>query len=100
MGPMLGMEFGKEFVLTVLARSLLSLTRLSSYTAKVGFVATLGLIAATPTNVSYYIWYGFPGNYTAAYMFVEFAGFLAAGLIGAALIGTQSESAAARAAAR
>ncbi len=83
---MLGLEFGKEFVMTLLALALLSLTRLDSYGAKVGFVTVVGVIAAMSTNISYFVFYGFPGNYTAAYMFTEAMGFLAAGLAGAALL--------------
>ncbi len=86
-GAMLGIEFGKEFVMTLLALALLSLTRLTSYGSKVGFVALVGLVAALSTNVSYFAFYGFPGNYTLAYIFTEFMGFVAAGLAGAALMG-------------
>ena len=93
---MLGLEFGKEFVMTLLAFALLSTTRLGSYGAKVGFVALVGLIAAMSTNISYFVFYGFPGSYTVAYIFSEFMGFLAAGLAGAAVIGRgRSASAAA-----
>ena len=94
-GAMLGLEFGKEFVITLLALVLLSMTRLGSYGAKVGFVSVVGLVAAIATNVSYFVWYGFPGNYTLAYMFVEFMGFVAAGLAGAALMRTSNAAAAA-----
>lgn len=94
-GAMLGLEFGKEFVITLLALALLSMTRLSTYGAKIGFVAMVGVIAAMATNVSYFVWYGFPGNYTLAYMFVEFMGFVAAGLAGAAVMKQASANAAA-----
>lgn len=94
-GAMLGLEFGKEFVITLLAMVLLAITRLTSYGSKVGFVAVIGLIAAIATNASYYIWYGFPGNYTASYMFVEFMGFVAAGLAGVAVMGRAASKSAA-----
>lgn len=86
-GAMLGVEFGKEFFMVQLTVLLLSMTRLGSYGPKVGFFAVLGVIAAITTNVSYWNWYGFPGSYTLAYMFVEFTGFVAAGLVAAAVMG-------------
>ena len=92
-GAMLGMEFGKEFVITLLAIMLVSMTR-GGYGSKVGFVAVIGLIAAISTNVSYFVWYGFPGNYTLSYMFIEFMGFLAAGLAGVAVLGKAKAGAA------
>ncbi len=92
---MLGLEFGKEFVMTLLALVLLSMTRLESYGSKVGFVAVVGLIAAMSTNISYFVFYGFPGSYTTAYIFTELMGFLAAGLAGAAVLGRGNKIAAA-----
>lgn len=87
MGPMLAIEFGKELGMTLLAAALLAMTRLETYASKVGFFAVIGLIAAMATNVSYWNWYGFPGSYTLSYMFVEFMGFLLAGLAAAAVMG-------------
>lgn len=86
MGPMLAIEFGKELGMTLLAAALLAMTRLESYGAKVGFFAVVGIIACMNTNVSYWNWYGFPTNYTGAYMFTEFMGFVAAGLAAAAVM--------------
>jgi len=88
MGPLLGIEFGKEFGITLLAAALLAMTRLESYMSKVGFFAVIGVIATMTTNVSYWNWYRFPGNYTLAYMFVDLMGFLAAGLAAAAVMRT------------
>jgi hypothetical protein len=92
MGPMLAIEFGKELGMTLLATALLAMTRLESYGSKVGFFAVIGLIAAMVTNVSYWNWYRFPGNYTLSYMFVEFMGFLVAGLAVAAVMRTGKAS--------
>jgi len=85
-------EFLTELAEALLAVFLLAQTRLVSYGARLGFVAVVGLIAAITTNVPYWNWYGFPTNYTLAYMTVEFGGFVAAGLIAAALIRPQVAS--------
>ncbi len=83
-------QFVTEFLLEVfeafLAVLLLAQTRLTSYAARVAFVTGLGVLASLGTNISYWNWYGFPGSYTAAYMVTQIVGFLAAGLVGAALM--------------
>jgi hypothetical protein len=86
MGPLLGIEFGKEFFLVLFTALLLSMTRLEGYGSKVGFFAVVGIVATMTTNVSYWNWYGFLTNYTLAYMFVDFMAFLAAGLAVAAVM--------------
>ena len=95
MGPMLGIEFGKELGMTLLAAALLAMTRLETYGSKVGFFAVVGLIAVMATNVSYWNWYGFPTSYTVAYMFTDLMGFVAAGLAAAAVMGKGRAQAAA-----
>lgn len=79
-------EFIAELIEVLLAVFLLAQTRLSSYLARVGFVTVAGILAALPTNISYWNWYGFPGSYTAAYMVIQIIGFFVAGLAAAALI--------------
>jgi hypothetical protein len=82
-------QFVTEFLLEIfeafLAVFLLAQTRLTSYGARVGFVAGLGVLASLGTNISYWNWYGFPGSYTAAYMVTQMVGFLVVGLVVAAL---------------
>jgi hypothetical protein len=77
--PMLIGEFVKELVQALVAAFLLSLTALTGYFARAGFVAALGVFAALGQDVSYYIWYGFPLSYTL--------GQIAIGVIGAAVMG-------------
>ena len=48
-----------------------------SFAGRVGFVTMAGVLAAIATNVSYWNWYGFPTNYTAAYMLIQVVGFFA-----------------------
>jgi hypothetical protein len=79
-------ELLTEVVEALLAAWLLSRARLARYIARVGFVFVLGLTAAITTNIPYWNWYGFPGNYTFAYMVIEIVGFLAAGLVAAAVL--------------
>ena len=75
-------EFLKLWVVATIAAFLLAeaSTQLS-YGARVGFVAAIGAIASLSTNVSYRAWYGFPGDYTAAAIFMEFVGYVLGGLV-------------------
>ena len=80
-GKWLTTEFMTELVESLLAVFLLTQTRLAGFGARVCFVAVLGILAAVATNISYWNWYGFPTNYTAAYMCTQMVGFLCAGLV-------------------
>lgn len=84
---LLGVEFGKELLQAILVVFLLAQTRIDSFGGRVGFVSVAGILAAVGTNVSYWNWYGFPGNYTASYMFMEFVGFLCVGIVAALVLG-------------
>jgi hypothetical protein len=86
MGPLLVKEFAKELAQSLLAALLLSLTLLTGYFARVGFVAVIGLFAALGTDVSYWIWYGFPASYTLAVITMNLVGAVAAGLAIAAIV--------------
>ncbi|HUK87209.1 MAG TPA: hypothetical protein VLT85_06055, partial [Terriglobales bacterium] len=79
----LGIEFLTEFLEALLAAFLLAQTRLG-YLGRVGFVLVAGILAAMTTNVPYWNWFGFPTNYTEAYMTIEIVGYLCAGLVAAA----------------
>lgn len=80
-------EFGTNIAQGLLAAFLLSLaTRLRRYISRVGFVAVAGLMAGITTNISYWNWYGFPGNYTVGYAFTEVMGYVCIGLVAAAII--------------
>jgi len=84
--PTMAAEAGKEIVTTLLAAFLLTLTSLTLFWSRAGFVAVIGLIATMTTNLSYLIWYGFPTTYTMAAMLTEFVGYVVAGLVIAALL--------------
>jgi hypothetical protein len=79
-------EFLTELVEGMAAVFLLSLTNLTSFGAKVGFVTLVGVIAAIATNIPYWNWYGYPTNYTMTYMFVEVVGYLCAGVVAALML--------------
>ena len=57
------------------------MTRLGTYGRRVGWFGALGLLAAVMTNVCYWNWYSSPSNYTVAYMFMQWVGFVLAGLV-------------------
>ena len=79
-------EFVKECIEALLAALLLAQARLTTYAARLAFVAGVGLLASIGTNLSYWNWYGFPATYTAAYITTQMAGFLCVGLVAAAMV--------------
>jgi len=83
---MLIVEFVKEVAVSMIAAFLLAQTILISYTARAGFVGLTGLAAGLTTNVSYWNWYGFPTDYTAAYAATDIIGYVVAGLAIAAIV--------------
>jgi hypothetical protein len=86
LGRLLGTEFATEVLEAILAVFFLAQTRLATFGARVGFVTVTGVLAAIATNVSYWNWYGFPGVYTASYMFIQVVGFLCVGLVAALVL--------------
>jgi hypothetical protein len=80
-------EFLLECLEALLALALLWQSGIAGYAAGVGFVLVVGIVAAITTNISYWNWYGFPVNYTVAYMTTQLVGFLVGGLIGVAVLG-------------
>jgi hypothetical protein len=49
-------------------------------------VAVAGILAAVSTNVEYWNWYDFPGNYVAGYVATQIIGFTLIGLVVAAFV--------------
>ena len=92
LGKWLGVEFGKELLEAILVVFLLAQTRIVSFAGRVGFVLVAGIMAAISTNVSYWNWYGFPGVYTASYMFTQIVGFLLVGIVAALLLPKRGSS--------
>ena len=79
----LTIEFVTELCEALLAVWLLAQTRIITFGGRVGFVTAAGIMAAIATNVSYWNWWGFPGNYTAAYIFIQVVGFFLVGVVAA-----------------
>src|SRR2546425_864937 len=87
---MLGIEFPTEVVEAFLAVFLLAQTNISSFSGRVGFVLTTGILAAIATNISYWNRYGFPAVYTASYILIQVVGFLCVGTVAALMLGRRS----------
>lgn len=54
---------------------------LGGFIGKAGFVALFGLFAGLDIDLSYWNWYGFPTNYTLAYMADHIIGWFLGGLV-------------------
>jgi hypothetical protein len=94
-GKLLGIEFATELLEAILVVFLLTQTRIESFGGRVGFVFVAGILAAITTNIPYWNWYGFPSDYTAAYMSIEIIGFVCVGIVAALLLKTRSPATAA-----
>jgi hypothetical protein len=81
MTPMMIKEFAKELAQSLIAAFLLSMTMIAGFFRRTLFVTLIGAFAVLGTNVSYWIWYGFPLSYTLAAMTMELVGAFAAGLV-------------------
>lgn len=74
----------------LLAAWLLSLAAAGkAYSGRAGFVVILGVLASVATNLEYWNWYDFPGNYVAGYMVTQIMGFTLVGLVVAAFVKTE-----------
>ena len=91
---LLGIEFATELLEAMLVVFLLTQTGIESFSGRIGFVFVAGILAAITTNIPYWNWYGFPSNYTAAYMSIEIIGFLCVGLVAALLLKNKSPASA------
>jgi hypothetical protein len=86
-GKLLAVEFGTEVLESILVVFLLAQTSIGSFGGRVGFVFVAGILAAVATNISYWNWYGFPGVYISAYMFIQVVGFICVGIIAGLVLG-------------
>jgi hypothetical protein len=79
-------EAGTNVLQVLLAVLLLGQTTLASFIARWRFITIAGVLAAISTNISYWTFYGFPGNYTLAYILTVAMGFVCAGVVAAAIV--------------
>ena len=91
-GRTLTVEFCTELAEAILAISLLVEASIVTFGHRVLFVTMIGIVAAIATNVPYWNWYGFPGNYTAAYMVIQIAGFFFVGIVAALILGKRTST--------
>jgi hypothetical protein len=85
-------EFLTEVIEAILAVYLLSRTRLTGFAARVGFVTVIGIVASITTNVPYWNWYGYPGGYTAAYLFTQIVDYFLVGVLAALTMKPQASA--------
>lgn len=90
-------ELATNIIQVFLAVLLLGQTTITGFAGRWGFITLAGILAAISTNISYWNWYGFPGNYTVAYISTIAMGFVCAGLVAAALVKPAPATMAARA---
>lgn len=86
-GAALAKEGAINLLEALLAAWLLSMAAAGrAYSARAGFVVILGVLASITTNLEYWNWYAFPGNYVAGYMVTQIIGFTLVGLVVAAFV--------------
>ena len=85
-------EFLTELVEAFLLAIVLANLGVTTFASRVGIAVLMGLAAAIATNVPYWNWYGFPTNYTVAYMTIQVVGYLLAGLVAAAVLGRAAQA--------
>jgi hypothetical protein len=73
-------EFLNDVVQGMLLAWLISCSTMTTIGGKIRFALAVGVAASLVTNISYWNWYGFPTDYTVAYMFGEIGGYLVMGL--------------------
>jgi hypothetical protein len=90
-GRQLVIEFLKELIMSLILVWLLAQTRITSFLGKVGFITLAGVVAAFSTNISYWNWFGFPSDYTVAYMTIDLVGCICVGVVAALVIKSAAE---------
>jgi hypothetical protein len=87
----LGLEFLFEVIESILLVFLIAKARITSFGGRLGFATAAGLLAAIPTNASYWNWYGFPANYTQAYIFMQWVAFVCVGLVAGWMLKSEAD---------
>jgi hypothetical protein len=79
-------ELVTNIIQVLFAIMLLAQTSIVGFKGRWRFITMVGVLAAISTNISYWNWYGYPGNYTFAYICTVAMGFSFAGLVAAAMV--------------
>lgn len=83
----LSTELGLNVVQALIAAWLLSMvTVLTTFVSRASFVVVLGILASISTNIQYWNWYHFPGDYTMANILNQILGFVIVGIVAAAIV--------------
>ena len=88
---MLLTECGTNILQALLVAFLLAQARLRRFSSRLGFAFVIGLVAAITTNISYWNWFGFPGNYTVAAVTFQILAFFLVGLVAAGVVKSSAE---------
>ena len=80
-GTQLITEFLTELLEAFLLTLLLARARITTFGGCLRTSIMAGLLAVIATNVPYWNWYGFPGNYTFGYMLTQMIGFICIGVV-------------------
>jgi hypothetical protein len=82
-----------ELIETFVAVMLMMRTGITSFWGRVGFMCGVGVVAAVATNASYWLWYGYPTDYTLVNMLIEVGKFFFAGVGAAFVLGMKPKGA-------
>jgi hypothetical protein len=77
---MMASEFAIEFVQALVLAFLLA-QFVASFAARVMWSVAAGVMVAISTNGSYYIWWGFPADYTMVAIGIQLVQYLLAGIV-------------------
>jgi hypothetical protein len=80
-------EYALETVEALILAFLLRFTSMHTMAGRLAYTTVIGLAAVIATNGSYWNWYGFPLDYTLAYAFTQWVGFMVAGAVIAVVYG-------------
>ena len=84
-GKTLGLQFGASLVAALLAALVLGCVK-CGYAGRVGVVVAMGLFSWASINLSHWIWYRFPTEHLMGQLIMHGVGWLASGLVMAAIM--------------
>jgi hypothetical protein len=90
MAPALIKEFLFDLIQTLVIAFVVAGSTAATFGRRVGLATLVGLGAVVATNSSYWTWYHFPLDYTLAYMFIGFVGYVVAGAAIAFVLGRKA----------